>query len=69
MSEFMESIPTPELKRIETEAITGSYRLAHQLVEQELARRTLAVTEAGVVDMGYVVPQDPMDDLQCESCQ
>lgn len=65
---FMSEIPTPELKRIETEAITGSYRTARVLVEQELAKRTLAVAEAGVVDMAYVVPVDPMDDLQCEAC-
>lgn len=69
MSEFMHSIPKEELVRIENEAIVGSYHTAQSLVHEELERRERIAEARALVEQAYIVPVDPMDDLQCESCQ
>lgn len=47
----------------------GDYELARQQEDTELRQRGLAILALGSVDMPYLVPVDPMDELECDSCQ
>lgn len=76
MSEFMHHLTDTELLKMATEADErGDYTEARKIIAQEMAHRAMRIQEIGVVDQPYLVPDeyfvptDPMDDLQCESCQ
>lgn len=47
----------------------GDYETSRQLRDDEMKQRELAVVALHTIDMPYVVPLDPQDELQCESCQ
>lgn len=64
----VEQIPTQELEAIEADAAASENRMAHDIVSAELARRAL-VGHPLLFEDEYFVPTDPMDDLQCDSCQ
>ena len=76
MSEFIQSLPDFELNRLQQQAREGGdYEFARNIIEREKIRRGLAAQALHTIDMPvadpveYLVPIDPMDDLQCESCQ
>lgn len=47
----------------------GDYETTRELEQNELRERGLAILALGTVDMPYLVPVDPMDELNCDSCQ
>ena len=66
----MEEIPHTDLIRLaEHSNQSGEYEAARGLRQRELARRARIIEAMHCVDEAYLVPQDPMDTLNCESCQ
>lgn len=47
----------------------GDYEIRRQKEASELTKRELAIRALEVINDPYLVPIDPMDDLQCEGCQ
>ena len=47
----------------------GDYEINRQEYDLDLVQRALAIQALDAVDMAYLVPIDPMEDLQCDSCQ
>jgi len=66
----MEEIPHTDLIRLAEQANQGGeYEAARGLIQRELARRAGVIESMHVVDMPYLVPEDPADLNICDSCQ
>ena len=66
----MEEIPHTDLIRLAEQANQGGeYEAARGLIQRELARRARIIEAMHVVDMAYLVPEDPADLNICDSCE
>ena len=67
---MIESLSGQELNRLAEQAAQGGeYEAARGLIEREMERRTRVMLARQAVQDAYLVPVDPMDDLNCDSCQ
>jgi hypothetical protein len=67
---MIESLSGQELNRLAEQAAQGGeYEASRGLINREMERRTRIMLAQQAVQDAYLVPVDPMDDLNCDSCQ
>lgn len=47
----------------------GDYEIKRAEEQLDLVQRALAIQAMDAVNDAYLVPIDPMDELECDSCQ